>query len=68
MRSMQMLTVVVLIISIASFFWRLFPMIRRLDKKGEITPKGYNRTLALMIAAFIIGFLAVLIAALIQYF
>ena len=64
----QLFTVVALIISIASFFWRLFPMIRRLDKKGEITPKGYNRTLALMIAAFIIGFLAVLIVALIQYF
>ena len=64
----QMLTVVALIISIASFYWRLFPMIRRLDKRGEITPKGYNITLALMIAAFIIGFLAVLIVALIQYF
>jgi hypothetical protein len=64
----QLFTVVALIISIASFFWRLFPMIRRLDKKGEITPKGYNKTLALMIAAFIIGFLAVLIVALIQYF
>ncbi len=64
----QILTVVALIISIASFFWRLFPMIRRLDKKGEITPKGYSKTLAMMIAAFIIGFCAVLIVALVQYF
>ena len=64
----QMFTVVALIISIASFFWRLFPMIRRLDKKGEITPKGYSKTLAMMIAAFIIGFCAVLIVALVQYF
>ena len=64
----QLLTVAALIISIASFFWRLFPMIRRLDKKGEITPKGYNKTLAMMIAAFIIGFCAVLTVALVQYF
>ncbi len=64
----QMFTVVALIISIASFFWRLFPMIRRLDKKGEITPKGYSKILAVMIAVFIIGFCAVLIVALVQYF
>ena len=63
----QLLTVVALIISIASFFWRLFPMIRRLDKKEQITPKGYSRTLMLMIAAFIAGFLAVLIVGLVQY-
>lgn len=63
----QMLTVVALIISIASFFWRLFPMIRKLDKKEQITPKGYSRTLMLMIAAFIVGFLAVLIVGLVQY-
>jgi hypothetical protein len=64
----QLLTVAALILSIASFFWRLFPMIRRLDKKGEITPKGYYKTLAMMIAAFIIGFCAVLIVALVLYF
>ncbi len=63
----QMLTVVALIISIASFFWRLFPMIRRLDKKEQITPKGYSKTLMLMIVAFIVGFLAVLIVGLVQY-
>lgn len=61
----QILTVVALIISIASFFWRLFPMIRTMDKEGSITPKGYSKTLAIMIAAFIVGFCAVLIAALV---
>jgi len=63
----QLLTVVALIISIASFFWRLFPMIRRLDKKEQITPKGYSKTLMLMIAAFIVGFLVVLIVGFVQY-
>ena len=61
----QILTVAALIISIASFFWRLFPMIRTMDKEGSITPKGYSKTLAIMIAAFIVGFCAVLIVALV---
>ncbi len=63
----QILTVAALIISIASFFWRLFPLIRKLDKKDQITPKGYSITLALMIGVFIIGFCVVLVVALVQY-
>lgn len=62
----QILTVAALIISITSFFWRLFPMIRRMDKEGSITPKGYSKTLAIMIAAFIVGFCVVLIVALVS--
>ena len=45
----QLFTVVALIISILSFYWRLFPAIRKLDKKGEISPKGYSKTLNYMI-------------------
>jgi len=37
-------------------FWRLHPIIKRLDQKGEITPKGYSKTLGLMIAFFLIMF------------
>jgi len=61
----QALTVGALILSILSFYWRLFPAIRRLDKKGEITPKGYSKTLAIMITSFIAGFAVVLIVALV---
>lgn len=54
----QLLTVVALVFSILSFFWRLFPSIRRMDAEGQITPAGYSKTLAVMIAAFVAGFVA----------
>ena len=47
---------VALIFSIASFFWRLFPLIRRMDQSGEITPAGYSKTLGWMIGGFILTF------------
>lgn len=61
----QIFTVVALIISILSFYWRLFPMIIKMDKSGDITPKGYSKTLGIIITAFIVGFSGVLIIALV---
>jgi hypothetical protein len=55
--------VVALILSILSFFWRLFPAIVRLDRANQITPKGYSRTLGLMIGCFVGGFAAALVVA-----
>lgn len=51
----KLLAVVALILSILSFYWRLFPAIRRMDRDGWITPKGYSRTLGAMIASFVGG-------------
>lgn len=62
----QLFTVIALILSILSFYWKLFPAIKRLDKQGEITPKGYYVTLNYMILAFIFGFVAILIVELVQ--
>lgn len=42
-----------LILSIMTFFWRLYPLILRMDRKGYITPKGYGKTLGIMISLFI---------------
>jgi hypothetical protein len=55
------LTVVAMIASISSFFWRLYPIIKSQDKAGYITPPGYSRTLAVMIAGFM-GVFAVALA------
>lgn len=55
-RQTRMLSTIALIVSILSFFWRLYPAMRKLDKDGGITPKGYSRTLAYMIAAFLLMF------------
>lgn len=52
-------TLLALVLSISSFFWRLFPLIRTMDKQSLIDPKGYSTTLFLMILVFVIIFLIV---------
>ena len=53
-------TSIALIISIASFFWRLFPLIRTMDRDSQIAPKNYSVILGWMILAFIVIFLIAL--------
>lgn len=60
----QLWSIAALVLSISTFFWRLYPMICIMDKKGEITPKGYSKTLAIMITLFILVFVAVALFAL----
>lgn len=55
------LTCVVMVISIASFFWRLFPLIRKMDRENQIEPKNYSSVLGWMILAFIVFFLIALV-------
>jgi hypothetical protein len=40
---------VALMISIASFFWRMYPMSRHFDEIGQIEPAGRSRTLGMMV-------------------
>jgi hypothetical protein len=61
----KLYAVIALIISILSFFWRLFPSISKMDKQGEITPKGYSKQLFWMITSFILGFSIAIVLALI---
>ena len=49
-------SVVAMILSIATYFWKLHPIIKKLDQMGKITPKGYSKTLGLMITVFLIMF------------
>lgn len=51
------LTGIALVISITSFFWRLFPLIRKMDREGQINPRNYSRILGWMILGFILIFL-----------
>ena len=44
------------ILSIGIYFITLHPIIAKLDKLGEIYPKGYSKILAGMIASFMIMF------------
>jgi len=58
----QSISIIALIISIATFYWKLFPLIRKMDKENQIEPKGYSIVLGIMIATMIIAlFIAFLI-------
>jgi hypothetical protein len=46
-----------MIISIATFYVGLFPLVRKIDDEDMLTTKGYSKTLAGMITVFIIVFL-----------
>ncbi len=56
--AIQRISLVVLAASTLSFYWRLFPLIRKMDRNRQIQPRNYSFTLGLMIAAFIALFLA----------
>ena len=53
--------VVAMILSIATYFWKLHPIIKKLDNMNKITPKGYSKTLGMMISGFLIMFSSALI-------
>jgi hypothetical protein len=55
------LSSIALVISILTFFWRLYPMIKQMDLSSQVHPKGYSKTLRWMILSFVIAFLAALI-------
>lgn len=54
-----------LILSILSFYWRLYPAIRSMDKRKELNPVGYSKTLFGMITVFIAIFAVALVITLI---
>ena len=57
----KMWAVIAMILSIAAYFWKLHPIIKKLDKIGKITPKGYSKTLGYMIGGFLLMFSTALI-------
>lgn len=57
----QRLSLLTLVLATASFYWRMFPLIRKMDQQGQIEPKNYSITLGIMIAVFIGVFLLAII-------
>ena len=49
-----LLTGLALTISIAVFFWRLFPLVRQMDRDDQIDPKNYSSVLGWMILGMIL--------------
>jgi hypothetical protein len=60
-------SVIALIFSILTFFSRLYPTIRGMDEAGQITPKGYSRTLGIMIVSFVGVFAAAVVVFLVCF-
>ena len=49
-------SVIVMILSIVTYYFKLAPIMYKLDSMGEITPKGYSKTLTYMITGFMLMF------------
>jgi len=64
----KVFSVIALIFSIATFFSRLFPIIKKMEAGGGLTINGYSTTLAIMIASFIAVFALAVVVYLIGYF
>jgi hypothetical protein len=56
-RKLQQYSLIALAMATLLFYWRLFPLIRNMDQRGEISPKNYSVILGIMIFVFIIAFL-----------
>ena len=61
--TIKLYSVIAMILSISTYFWKLHPIIKQLDEQGEILPKGYSKQLKTMIS----GFLGLFTMALILY-
>jgi len=55
------LTGTALVLSIAVFFWRLFPLIRKMDREDQIDPKNYSSVLGWMILVMILAISAAIL-------
>lgn len=64
-QNLQLLSAIVLVLTIGSFYWRLYPILRGMDRRKELSPQGYSKTLGIMILSFMLLFL---IAVLWTYF
>ena len=53
----QRMSLLALALTTLSFYWRLFPLIRKMDKNGDVEPKNYSIILGTMIFVFIVVFL-----------
>lgn len=56
-KEIQQVSLIAISVATLSFYWRLFPLIRKLDKDGEITPKKYSTILGIIILIFLIVFM-----------
>ncbi|GAP08222.1 hypothetical protein ATHL_03124 [Anaerolinea thermolimosa] len=54
--TLQRMSLLAVAIATLSFYWRLFPLIRKMDRNGQIEPRNYSITLGVMIFSLILLF------------
>ncbi len=62
----KLVSAILMVVSIATYFQHLHPIIKKLDEMGEITPKGYSKTLWMMVFSFLTMFLLSILVYLIS--
>ncbi len=55
--NLQRLSLVALGFATLTFYWRLFPLARKMDHEGQVQPKNYSLLLGGMIFAMIVLFI-----------
>ena len=53
----QYLSLLALALATTSFYWRLYPLIKKMDQNVQIEPRNYSTILGVMIFVFIVFFL-----------
>jgi hypothetical protein len=57
----QRVSLIALLLATSSFYWRLFPLIRKMDQHGGVEPRNYSLVLGVMILVFMAVFLAAIL-------
>jgi hypothetical protein len=55
-----------LMLSISTFYWKLYPLVKKMDAEEQLTQKGYSKMLGAIISVFIFVFLIVAIYTIVQ--
>lgn len=58
---LKQVAVVALVLSISLFYWKMFPLAKRIEGNNGIKTKNYSRNLALIIGLFILMFIIALL-------
>lgn len=62
----QLFGVGALILAILSFYWKMYPLIRKMDKNNQINPNNYSKTLGLMILIFVLALCSTIVVTLVK--
>lgn len=57
----QRMSLMALTVATVSFYWRLFPLIKKMDRNGQIEPEKYSIVLGIMIFVFIAVFIIAIV-------